>query len=239
VEQGGRRKLATASLTPSFSQLLTSNASEGDKRKGERTRDSLVIAAAEMLEEVGYRDLRVTDINERAGVSNALFYVYFTNKEAIAREVLTKFLDYLYSHGSDHTKSTSTEEAIYWGNLDYARRFAKNPGLMRCLLQFGDEIPEFGRLWRAANQRWLQRVVLRLSKEPELEQCSPDELWSAASAMGVMVDGFLRLLYIDREAVRAGSIAGDDRSLALFLTKLWVRGIFRREMQWRPPASSH
>lgn len=240
VRSGGLEAAKSTALL-SFPQLLTSRGSENKKTKGQRTRDSLITAAAALLEEVGYRDLRVTDINEKAGVSNALFYVYFTNKEVITREVLTEFVDVLYAHGTEHAKPGSTEESIYWANFDYVRRFAQNPGLMRCLLQFGDEIPEFGRLWRSANQRWLQRVVLRLSKEPELEQCPADELWTAASALGVMVDGFLRLLYIDREpttSLHAGSVASDDKSLALFLTKLWIRGIFGRDMKWKPPVTS-
>ena len=134
-----------------YPRHLRARISEIAKTKGQRTRAALLAAAAELLEHVGYRDLRVTDINERAGVSNALFYTYFENKETIAREVMTGFLQTLYEHDEAETKPSSTEESIYRANLHYVRRFAANPGLMRCLLQFGDEIKEFGSLWTGSD----------------------------------------------------------------------------------------
>jgi TetR/AcrR family transcriptional regulator, transcriptional repressor for nem operon len=204
-----------------------------DKSKGQRTRDALLAAAAELLEEVGYRDLRVTDINERAGVSNALFYTYFENKEAISREVMTGFLRTLYEREEAASKPQSTEESIYRANLEYIRRFAANPGLMRCLLQFGDEIKEFGKLWRESNRIWLQRVVARLSREREAESLDVDTMWTVVSALGMMVDGMLRLVYIDADPVarlHAGHLLQEPQKFALFLTRLWVRGLFGRDV---------
>ena len=54
-----------------FAERLSAAAEAPAKRKGERTRALLKAAAAQLLERGGYRALRVTDINEKAGVSNA------------------------------------------------------------------------------------------------------------------------------------------------------------------------
>lgn len=50
-----------------------------------------------------------------------------------------------------------------------------------------------------------------------------------------MVDGVLRILFIDREsAIRDHffrSIGRDEESLATFLTRLWVRALFARDAE--------
>jgi AcrR family transcriptional regulator len=191
------------------------------------------------LEERGYNGLRVTDVNEKAAVSNALFYLYFKNKDKITAEVMTGFLEVLYARSEDAPKPQSVEEAIFRGNYDYLRQFAANPGLMRGLMQFGDEIPEFGRLRREADQRWVQRVVKRLAREPELANRDTNELSAEVGALGMMVDGFLRSVYVEKRTAIAAytkAFAPDPFSLALFLTQLWVRAIYGRDMRWSPHA---
>jgi AcrR family transcriptional regulator len=243
IRRSGRSRKASEITAPAtklrrtldtpYPQNLRALVSEPGKRKGQRTRAALLAAAAELLEQVGYRDLRVTDINERARVSNALFYTYFENKEAICREVMAGFLRTLYEHDESDPKPRSTEESIYRANLQYVRRFAANPGLMRCLLQFGDEIKEFGSLWRESNRAWLQRVVARLSREPELRALSVGAIWTMVTALGTMVDGMLRLIYIDNDPAtrkHAGTLPQHPDRFALFLTRLWVRGLFGREL---------
>src|SRR5690242_10782142 len=52
--------------------------SEADWPKGQRTRFRLKIAAIAALAEVGYQDLKVSDVCERAEVAQGTFYSYFT-----------------------------------------------------------------------------------------------------------------------------------------------------------------
>jgi AcrR family transcriptional regulator len=225
-----------------YGELLRRRIADPEHSKGQRTRWSLLAAAAEMLEERGYRGLRVTDVNEKAGVSNALFYLYFKNKDEITAEVMTGFLDVLYARSEDAPRPQSVEESIFRGNYDYLRQFIANPGLMRCLMQFGDEMPEFGRLWREAGQRWIERVIKRLSREPELANRDIDVLFAEATTLGMMVDGFLRSVYVEKEsgaAVYVRAVAPDPVSRALFLTQLWIRAIYCRDMRWSPARSSN
>src|SRR5262245_15604437 len=64
--------------------------------KSDRTRFRLKIATVSVLAEVGYQDLKVSDICERAEVALGTFYNYFTEKSVIAAEVLLDFGDELY-----------------------------------------------------------------------------------------------------------------------------------------------
>ena len=200
------------------------------KRKGERTRLTLVAAAARLLDHVGYRDLRVSDVNEAASVSNALFYVYFKNKDEISQEVLVGFLEFLGSFRERDEPAGSAEAAILHGNLRYAQMFKANAGLMRCVFQFADEFPEFASRWHAWNAGWRERVVRSVTRAPAAVFPDAEELDFAVAALGAMVDAFLRMAFVEREPTIAGTRVGSDpERLAQLLTRLWVRGLFVRD----------
>jgi len=219
-----------------YADVLEAGLGQGDKRKGERTRDRLKAATARLLEQVGYRDLRVTDINETAGVSNALFYVYFKNKEEIAQEVLSEFLVYFAGYANSSERWSSPDASIYHGNIQYVRIFSANSGLMRCLFQFSDEFEEFSKKWSDWNSRWRQRV-LNAMRRSESVFVSETDLMLAIAALGTMVDGLLRLILIQKDASLTDAERQlDAEALALFLTRLWVRSLFAREMDWNPTA---
>jgi TetR/AcrR family transcriptional regulator, transcriptional repressor for nem operon len=225
-----------------FAQRLELRAAAPGKRKGARTRDGLKAAAAKLLGTIGYRDLRVSDINEEAGVSNALFYVYFKNKQEITQEVLTEFIETLVPETPGNAPHPATTvEAIYLGNLGYTRVFAANPGLMRCLIQFGDEIPEFGKLWSDWNDRWHDRTLRAIKRRDSASIASADDVFASVCALGMMVDGMLRLLYVERNAraLKAANEVGDTPdAIAIFLTRLWYRALFGSEMMWQPSPES-
>jgi AcrR family transcriptional regulator len=236
-----KKRQATAGPSLVFADVLELRAQETARRKGERTRDRLKIAAARQLETVGYHDVRVSDINEAAGVSNALFYVYFKNKQEISQEVLTEFLATLRPEGGrESNPAAHPAESIYRGNLGYARVFAANPGLMRCLIQFGDEIPEFGRLWNGFNDEWSERTLKALGRNARLQTGSPDEAYLTVAALGLAVDGLLRMIFVDRNPKAAAAVDGlgaNPEALALLLTRIWYRALFCCELDWSPVAA--
>ncbi len=239
---GQKRRQASVGQSLVFADVLELRAQETARRKGERTRDRLKIAAARQMETVGYHDVRVSDINEAAGVSNALFYVYFKNKQEISQEVLTEFLATLRPEsGREASPAAHPAESIYRGNLGYARVFAANSGLMRCLIQFGDEIPEFGRLWNGFNDEWSERTLKALGRSGRLQAGSPGEAYLTVAGLGLAVDGLLRLIYVDRNPraeAAAAELGANPEALALLLTRIWYRSLFCRELDWNPAASA-
>lgn len=60
-------------------------------RRGRATRDKLLVATAELLDKMSYRDLTVVEIAKRAKTSTATFYQYFADVQAalveLAREL--------------------------------------------------------------------------------------------------------------------------------------------------------
>ena len=79
-----RHDLTPGRFGEQFSNKFDERAADGRMpgRRGLATRRRLLDATAELLETVGYRDLKVTDIARAAGTSPATFYQYFPDVES-------------------------------------------------------------------------------------------------------------------------------------------------------------
>ena len=214
---------------------------EGEKRKGERTRDRLKIAAIQVLEQRGYLNMRVSDICKRAGVSAAVFYLYFKNKRDITVEVLTEFLDSLFAYSGAGDASRSVFEAMCEANLMWLNSVRTNAGLMRCLLQLSDNEADFKELSEQKNYEWFQRVTYALTKRFPHSQVDERSLLLVVYALGGMMDELCRKLLVARD-VQLQSLVNDtaptDEALAELLSVMWYRALFARDPESIRHASS-
>src|SRR5687767_217203 len=62
-------------------------------RRGRATRDKLLRATAQLLDQKSYRELTVVEIARRARTSTATFYQYFTDVEAALAELARELTD--------------------------------------------------------------------------------------------------------------------------------------------------
>ncbi|MER7764836.1 ScbR family autoregulator-binding transcription factor [Streptomyces sp. NPDC097619] len=53
-----------------------------------RTRQKILLAAAELFDEVGYEAATISEVLKRSGVTKGALYFHFTSKEELAQEVL-------------------------------------------------------------------------------------------------------------------------------------------------------
>jgi AcrR family transcriptional regulator len=224
-------KARQAGAIAPLSQFYRERSLEPGRRKGERTRDALKASTADLLEKAGYLELRVGDICDGARVSNALFYLYFKNKTEITYEILVDFLNIFGNALQPPARARNRFESIYWTTLTYTERFAAQPGLMRCLLQFSDELPQFGKLRNRWSQRWLESIVATLRERGAVDHASDAQLHVEAVALGAMVDGFLRNLYVERDQIVlrwAAEAVPSAIDVAELLSRLWYRAVFGR-----------
>jgi len=85
--------LALAELVESFTAALGNRLrSDPPKRKGDRTRERFKLATAQVLENVGFHAMRLSDITDAADASEGTFYIYFRDKRDATRTVLQEFL---------------------------------------------------------------------------------------------------------------------------------------------------
>src|ERR1700743_681002 len=160
--------------------------SDPPKQKGERTRERLKIATAKMLEKKGYHAMRVSDVSDCAKVAEGSFYIYFRDKTDATVLVLTELLENFSNIDVKPETRKTVFDSIRSTNLRWISMCRANAGLMRCILQLGDEEPEFARLSQRSNRIWAERVALSATKRRTGLKAEPPPL--APYMLGAMMD---------------------------------------------------
>lgn len=195
--------------------------------RGERARAGLKAAALRVLEREGYHRMRIADVTTEAGVAQGLFYHYFKDLKSLTREVLT---DYAMASSDPAEVERDVPRGdwyarIYAHNLVIVRSYAKRPGVMRCLLQLGDEDPEFSGLLREnyRNQlMWLVDLMPRLF--PDVRFRKHQALLVVYSLAGIG-EGLLREYFVNESrTLRAADLSVEQ--FAELLSVMFYRALF-------------
>lgn len=198
------------------------------RSKGERTRDRIRLATVELLNTVGYRQLKVADICARAGITQPVLYRYFENKQALTLDVLQEFLARFVDAPRD-PGTTTPYRAIYEANLRWITMARANAGLMRCLLDASDDEPAFAAIFARETDRWNRRIADSVLRRFPSASTDRKAIEFAVTIIGGMVDELVRRLFATRsEDVRrlAHAVAPNDPTLAHFISVLWYRALY-------------
>ena len=196
--------------------------------RGLRSRERLKRAAREVLNEQGYRSLRVQDVTERAGVATGLFYRYFHDLREIVAEIAEDFFAELLE---DVDPVAAIEHRYDWiyGNLrNVVRRFARNPGILACLFGLAGDYDEFDRIWKENAHAWNLRVAEFVRRETD---CHAVQARRIAFTLGAMTEGVIYQALI-RRTEDLIEFAGHPDDIADVMATMWHRAIFLAD----PPA---
>ncbi len=203
------------------------------RRKGERTRDRIRLATVDLLNESGYRELRVSDVCERAAITPPVLYLYFSSKQALVEDVLREFLDRFTQQRGRRTAHTAYD-SIYDANLRWLNWAKANSGLIQCLFEFSGEIPEFASLYAKANHEWHLRTAQSLMRRFPPPGVDLPALHLTIIALGGMMDDMTRKLYSmpDEHTVSlVKNIGGDVAGLARFLSGIWFNALYPQQLR--------
>jgi AcrR family transcriptional regulator len=194
-------------------------------KRGIATRERLKKAAISVLERQGYRNMRLQDVAEEAGVNFSLFYHYFASKAELTHEILTEFVESFVLVEAGQKARNDPFTAICLANKLIADQYANSPGLMRCLVHFDEEESKFSDIFRAATLDWHKRIAksmhIRFPDMPANEQT----LLLVAYALGGMIDNFLFERFVDHNPVLVEAFP-DSTSAAHFLSIMWYRAVY-------------
>ncbi|KXJ63617.1 TetR family transcriptional regulator [Achromobacter xylosoxidans] len=190
-----------------------------DKRltKGERTRRQLLTVAAAEFAERGFQHTRVSDIVARAGVTQPVFYQYFTSKQAAYDELVGLFAQRLRQ---------AISQARLPGDLEGAAlvaRIRQGIGTLLAILQEDPNLTRIGFFQADAAEALKDELVALIADNVRSEQqaglfrpeISPE--WFGQSLMGI-IEHFTRQL----------PDAATQKALAEFMTDLLLDGMRRR-----------
>jgi AcrR family transcriptional regulator len=202
--------------------------------RGEAARARLKEAAARVLERVGYRQMRVTDVTREAGVAAGLFYHYFPDLKTLTVEVLKDFMTRFeavdaieqdVARGDWFARSHAHNRLV-------VQSYARNPGIMRCMVQMGDEEPEFGELWRASYYRRLELLVRALPRLFPAAEFGAAEARLVTTLLAGIGEHLLSEYYIAR-APALRELELDEEQMAEWITVMFHRALFLEN----PPAA--
>ncbi len=215
-------------MTASFLTYLESQlAKKASLPKRERTRERLRIATLEVLNERGYEDMKTLTITEKAGLSEGLFYVYFKSKVDITLDLLDQFYEgFARLHLQTHAVSDPLE-VIKRTNREWLRLAVGNPGVMRCIFQAGNEVPEFAALISKVNKDWYTRASNAVERRRPTG--SKQTRLLPMYMLGGMMDELARKLvvYPDPELIALIAENGSDYdAVADAATMIWCRVLY-------------
>jgi AcrR family transcriptional regulator len=219
--------------TASKKSSTSKTTGKGMSPKGEKARAKLKAAALQVMEDVGYHRMRITDVTGKAGVASGLFYHYYSDLKSLTMEVLEDFV----SHSlrvEDIEKDVPRGdwyERILAHNLLAVQAYAQRPGIMRCLLQLADSDEDFSRMLRrnfVYQLRWLTRQMPRLFPAAAMSQHQAMMVVYTLAGTGETI---LRDYYINREGVLIDENLSLDE-MAELITVMFYRGLFLEN----PPA---
>jgi AcrR family transcriptional regulator len=199
------------------------------RRKGEKTRDLLKLGAIKVLDDKGYHAMRISDICAAAGVAAATFYIYFENKEEITRLVLTEYLDASMELMAVSSQQRNPYKTILETNQRWLEVVEANAGLMRCILQLGDEVEEFRDLAHGSNRQWYERVARAILRDHPNSSIPFEVALFASYALGSMMDELARKLVIHPDPAFVSltrMVAPNRDALAEILTVLWHHTLY-------------
>jgi AcrR family transcriptional regulator len=176
---------------------------------------------------VGYRQMRVIDVTGEAGVASGLFYHYFPDLKTLTIEVLA---DFMQRFEAIEEIERGVARGDWYGRMFAHNRlvvqsYARNPGIMRCMVQLGDEEAEFGELWRASYHRRLElfvRALPRLFPEAALSGAQAQLLTTLLAGIG---EHLLSEYYIVRTP-QLRELELDEEAMTEWITALFYRALF-------------
>jgi AcrR family transcriptional regulator len=195
------------------------------KEQAVETRARLKEATRTVLGRIGYRQMRIADVTQEAGVAVGLFYHYFSDLKAVTSEVLTEYMAEMTSKARQVTASEDLFITLREQYKILIGHFQEQPGLMRCMLQASEEIPEFAQIWSASNRKWTQSFARRLSAHLGAEKLDANAATLLAYCLGSMSDGVMHEYYVQNNPDLTASVKSRDE-LAEMLATLTYRALF-------------
>jgi AcrR family transcriptional regulator len=188
-------------------------------RRGLQTRGALLRSGRHVLEQRGYHRTRIADITKGAGTSVGTFYLHFTDKEDLFRNVLAAVEDEVY--GELTPRAAMAEDPlgrITETNGLYLRAFHRNARFWRVVEEAALSDPEFRQVMDERRRGYRLRTARAITRWQTAGLLDPDlDAALAAEVLGAMTERCAYHWFVFGAAADA-----DLADLAQQLTQAWA-----------------
>lgn len=195
--------------------------------KKARTRQSILLATALVMEQVGYNQMSVKQIIAQAEISRATFYLHFNEKSDVAAEVLRHFRQTILDERPQIVTPTDPFERIHFSNLYLINVCALNAGLLRAINELNHESKEFIVASQERSFYWVHRILRDLEHRLDLRDIHPSLLLALCNALRAMTEGLIREIYIDRDP-HLQEFRNSPEFTAEILSFVWYRALYEK-----------
>lgn len=213
-----------------FTDALEASARAGSL-KTDRTRFRLLASMArQLMSGVDRRELKVALVARNAGLAHGTFYRYFSDVRNAMDVLIEEFAKFVRKELSRaRAGEPGTQIRVHATMLVYARLYAENAPLMRCLVDLGTEPSASSASYQKLNRVWYERMARAITQR-QAEYGTPAtgsqrEPLAIAYALGGMVDDFLAQVFLRKEPALA-PLADDPDAIAELLTSLWLKAAY-------------
>lgn len=193
--------------------------------RGLRSRERLKTAVREVLNEKGYRNIRLQDVTERAGVASGLFYHYFRDLREAVAEVASDFFDAVVEDTESLEDYREPYDWIFQNHCNVVERFARNPGILACLFGLAGDYEEFDKIWKQNAHVWNLHVADFLERTADFtaENARPMAFVLGATTEGVIYQALIR------HTEDLFEFGEKPQDIAEVIAVMWYRVIFLRD----------
>lgn len=184
--------------------IASSHEAPTRSRRAKETRARILGAAAHCFAENGFRRTRFEEIARGAGVSRALVYTYFENKEALLRAVRDEALEGWRAAVEPSLREADSARAVLRAMVEGTLLYARERPVLRAILSEDTRVVLLGQnqLSRRAIDDWRDELVTVLRRGVEAGELRADlDVESSADVLRAMQVGI-----IDRMHRRDGPI---------------------------------
>jgi AcrR family transcriptional regulator len=192
------------------------------KPKGIRTRAAIKAAARDVLNEQGFRQLRMQDVAARAGVSSSVLYHYFRDLRSVVAELAEDLFEDLRRAGEARADTDDAYEWILVTLKDAVHHLGSNPGILGCLFGLAGDYQEFDEIWKKNAHAWNLRVAGFLTARAGFSETQASNM---AFALGAVTEGIIYQVFI-RHTEDLATFSGSTDDTAELIATLWYRTIF-------------
>jgi len=223
-----KRRATPTQALPSprvFRDVAGVDAADSSLTKGERTRSRLLQAAFDVFREDSFHAARVSDICKAAEISQGTFYIYFTDKDAIAKALMEMLLERLTRHVLDGPHFDDPFDSILESNRRYADFFNQGGQFNRAVLQILDALPEVRELSDKVNKAVAARVSEGMKRRMPASAAHPKPRLAMAYTMLGMIDS-IYISYFSGDASPMRACFASTAELVEFASFVWYRALF-------------
>lgn len=207
--------------------------SERGNARGHRTRRTILDAARQVFERVGYVDANIEDIVAEAGVARGSFYTYFTSKVEVFRElsaeVSAKIEQAVSRSDSDHLDPV---DALERSNHRFVEAYRENAAMYGLIEQIATLDPAVHQRRLLVRRKHVKRVAstIRRWQSRGLADENIDPTTTAA-ALVAMTSNFCYWWFVGPETF-------DEDSALQTINDTWVRAVSlrRKPRKWSAEA---